>query len=149
MKKNAIINTFLFFLVFGLSITLYAQNTNNSDHFVEVKTNEQYQFVEFVRLADHYELSYEGGANVLFKEILNLREDDNLELSSVEEDKFGMTHYRYSQQWKDYPVEGGTYILHARDGQIVSANGMYYPEININSTPSITEKQALSIALAE
>lgn len=149
MKKNAITNTFLFFLTFGLSITMIAQNYNTSDHFVNVKTDEKTQTIKFVRLADHYELSYETGVDRLFEEIFNLREEDELELYSVEEDKFGMTHYRYLQKWEGYPVEGGVYYIHTRGNQIVSANGSYYPRINIKSTPSIQERQALKIAIQE
>jgi len=60
-----------------------------------------------------------------------------------------MVHYRYSQHYKGYPVEGGVYHIHARDGLIASANGVYYPNIQLDITRVICEEEALSLALAE
>lgn len=55
-------------------------------------------------------------------------------------------HYKFQQYYKDLPVIGNIYILHENNGKVNYANGLYTPYLNVNTEPSISEKNALQKA---
>lgn len=63
-----------------------------------------------------------------------------------ENDKIGMTHYRYQQIINGYPVENGIWIVHTKNNKIVSMNGLLYQQ-KPSTTISLTEEVALQNAL--
>lgn len=60
-----------------------------------------------------------------------------------------MTHTRYKQYYKGYEVDGGDFILHAINGNVVLANGEIIEELNIDVIPLISEVEALNSAMTE
>lgn len=59
----------------------------------------------------------------------------------------GTHHVTFEQFYMGLPVEGGEYLVHIREnGQIDMANGHYYPNIDISTTPSVSKEQAISVA---
>lgn len=81
------------------------------------------------------------------KSTLQLGTNDNLEIISVTQDNIGFTHHRYQQTYKGIPIEGAEYIMHEKDSRVTHANGRLARNINLTTTPSITEAQALQYAL--
>ncbi|MCC7303612.1 MAG: M4 family metallopeptidase [Bacteroidia bacterium] len=79
--------------------------------------------------------------------LLKISSDDQLQLIRVEEDHLGYQHYRYQQYHKGYKVKDGIYILHSRNGQVVSMNGFFIENIQAAGTPGIPETAALQKAL--
>ena len=71
----------------------------------------------------------------------------NLKLLKVEEDKLGFTHFRYQQLINGVPTTLGNYIVHVKNGLIVSLNGNLFSDINVNTSTGITESTALNKAL--
>lgn len=65
------------------------------------------------------------------------------------EDELGMRHTRYRQYYQNLEIIGSDYILHERDGRVVSANGFLFSDFNMAVTPSISEAEALKIALQQ
>ena len=86
-------------------------------------------------------------AEQLLASVLNISDDDKLILYREENDQYGFTHQRYQQYYKNIFVEIGQYIIHTKSGFVSSFNGVWVDNINVNVTPSISERQALLKAL--
>ena len=83
-----------------------------------------------------------------FKDAFELSNDDQMKIKKTENDELGFTHYRYQQYYKNLPVLYGEYYVHQQhDGFVNAANGRLISGLNLNSTASVTEKQALGTAL--
>ena len=87
-------------------------------------------------LAAHYsQMGLDGSSDMI------------LQKSSTSPHSYG--HHKYKQYYKDIPVYGSSYILHTREGQVISSNGSIFPNIHINTVPSLTTDEALQLALKE
>ncbi len=72
--------------------------------------------------------------------------DELVEVSSFTDD-LGMTHTRYQQYHKGLMVIGADYILHERNGRVVSANGYLQSGLDLTVQPQVTEREAFQFAL--
>ncbi len=88
-----------------------------------------------------------AGYNEWIRVALNMRSEDGLQTYRTQSDFLGFTHNRYQQMYGGFPVEGGEYLEHAKNGAVVSTNGTYYPGISADVNPSVTEDKALQSAL--
>ncbi|MDQ3073108.1 MAG: M4 family metallopeptidase [Bacteroidota bacterium] len=79
---------------------------------------------------------------------LNARPEDNFRLIRAEKDQIGFTHYRYMQTYKGLDVEPSMYIVHTKEDAVISANGDFFPNIEAPIIPTLTETQALEMALS-
>lgn len=71
-----------------------------------------------------------------------------LSLMQVGTDNFGLTTARYQQVYQGIPVYGAVLFVHFnRDGQIMSANGRFVPDLNLNPSPALTEEAAANAAI--
>ncbi len=84
-----------------------------------------------------------------FRSILNASSNDSWQLIRNDVDEIGMYHQRFQQYYKGVPVMTGEYILHEKNGRIVSANGIFYDGITLSTSPSLNETMALQNALNE
>ena len=75
-----------------------------------------------------------------------LQNDEIVEISTLS-DNLGMTHTRYQQYHKGLKVIGGEYILHERNGKVVSANGYLQSDLDIDIQPQLSEREAFQMAL--
>ena len=82
-------------------------------------------------LQQHFKMNSEMGFNLL----------------STESDKLGFTHYRYQQTFNGIPLQGSMYIVHVKNGQVVSMNGMIFQSINNKASVTLSEQDALQYAL--
>lgn len=73
------------------------------------------RFITFERQFEFYPDS--------LKKILNLNPLSNLVLYNTEKDNIGFIHYRYFQTFKDIPIENTMYIVHTKNGKLVSFSG--------------------------
>jgi len=78
---------------------------------------------------------------------MGLGNEDQFRLSRTTQDHSGIHHKRYQQYHKDIPVHGSNYTIHEKNLHVTSATGYYLPRIEINTTPNISEFQALEIAI--
>jgi Zn-dependent metalloprotease len=80
----------------------------------------------------------------------NMPAGSALKLLSVEQDNLGMVHYRYQQTINNIPVHNTMYIVHTKNGNVISMNGLLYDNNKLN-TPQISgmisENDALAGAL--
>ncbi len=80
---------------------------------------------------------------------MGLSSDDEMRLLRYEKGKNGYEHYRYEHLYKGVPVFGSQYLVHTKDGLVISSNGSYFPGIQLSIEPSLSQEQALRIAMNE
>jgi Zn-dependent metalloprotease len=83
----------------------------------------------------------------LLSETLKIKANERLFFCNKEKDKYGFVHYRFQQYYENIKVEGGQYIVHEKNGNVISANGFWLDGLNLDVVPKITEKNALTKAL--
>ena len=78
--------------------------------------------------------------------------EEDLEVKSVEQDEFDMTHIRYNQTVNGVNVEGAEIIVHFnQDNEVVSANGrinQYIDEEIPDTSASLSSEAAITAALS-
>jgi Zn-dependent metalloprotease len=78
--------------------------------------------------------------------LFHLTEGNEMHVQSQESDDLGLTHFRYQQYYKGIEVENAEFLVHAKSGVAIRANGIlaadFQPE---NTEAKITEEQALAI----
>lgn len=72
-----------------------------------------------------------------------------LQLARLEEDLLGMHHVRFHQTVDGVPVFGGQLTVHLRDGFITAVNGTYFPNLQVDTSPRLTQDEALAIVLGD
>lgn len=77
---------------------------------------------------------------------LGLDENYHFELLDSSNDDLGYTHFRYQENFNGHPVEGGTYILHVKDGFVSHANGKLIKGILDSDQMTVSAENALAIA---
>ncbi|MEM7370688.1 MAG: M4 family metallopeptidase [Bacteroidota bacterium] len=82
------------------------------------------------------------------KQAFGLGMNDEMVLVKSETDKLGFSHYRYQLTHKDIEVEGVEYIVHAKNGVALTANGLPFKGLDMPTTPSLLEDQALALTLS-
>jgi bacillolysin len=93
-------------------------------------------------------LSYKlANARLLLNEVLKLTSDDELRLEQNGKDNLGFEHQYFSQYYKGIRVEYSGYAVHGRNNNIETINGNFHKIVNINLVPSISEKDAMAVAL--
>lgn len=80
------------------------------------------------------------------KEILKMKTNESFELSRVENDKLGMTHFIYQHKINEIPVVYSQYRLHTLNDQVTSLNGEFYTGIEVNTKPVVSKNSAIDKA---
>lgn len=78
--------------------------------------------------------------------------DANSELSPAAAalDRFGATHLTYQQVYNGVPVFAGTLRVHLdAAGRLTAANGVFVPDVNVNTTPALRAEDAAARAIAD
>jgi Zn-dependent metalloprotease len=156
MTKTATISTL--FLVFVLSFSSFAEY-NEPQVWEGEAADRLIPGTQMVREGVHSTLpsfiKFKNGREVNFeyfqtwvKENLKLSSDYGFELINVQTDKFGMSHHRYHQTYKGKVIENGDWVVHVKNGLVVSMNGNIYNDINLPSTPVLSEQDGLAMALS-
>ncbi|MFK8057548.1 MAG: M4 family metallopeptidase [Saprospiraceae bacterium] len=83
-----------------------------------------------------------------FKDDLGLDEAYHFELIEESTDKLGFSHYRYQEHFNGYPIEGGIYMLHVKDGLVKKANGKLIRAIPESGQVAVSAANALELAKA-
>ena len=103
------------------------------------------QVPSYIKFRGNSSISESQGEAWLTK-FAKLAEEGGLKLIRKEADELGYTHYRFVQMYKGYEIFGTTYILHFRNGFLVSANGLLYDHVSIQELV-LNEKECLDKAL--
>ncbi len=82
---------------------------------------------------------------IWLKNLLKTNNQTGFVLYETRPDKLGYTHFRFRQTHNGYPVNNAVYYIHTFEGKIVSANGEFYPDIELDVNPLITIEGAIAI----
>lgn len=80
-------------------------------------------------------------------EVLGLGFDDQLRHFKTQTDRFGNTHHRYQQFYKNIKVEGAMAIIHEKGGLAQKANGRLIQNLELAVQPILDDVIALETAL--
>jgi len=78
-------------------------------------------------------------------------EDEKYEMRETkrETDKYGGTHIRLQEHYNSIPILFGDFLLHEKNGQLISGNGKIYTTTKlIPSSPEMSKVKAIDLALA-
>ncbi len=81
-----------------------------------------------------------------FKNIFGLSNSKDMSIIRVDQDNIGMKHYRFQQTYQHIPVEGAIFLLHEKEGKVISGNGNIIKNISLSVTPSISDNAAVDLA---
>ncbi len=79
-------------------------------------------------------------------EKMRLSPQSKMVLTKVESGTNGYNHYKYQQLHEGLPIFGSRYILHEKDGKVVTATGHYSPLANTAALPGINAATAVAFA---
>ncbi len=151
--------TSLLFIFLLMSVAAFAQKTTQ-------QILQQKQRIEQKPEVERVEMSAERGTpnmiqfkmnqsnyqmrdvRSLLKENLNLREGtDKLEFYRKMDHQDDIEFVRYQQYYKDIKVVHGQYVAMSKADKVVALNGEFYEINDLNTSPTLTEEQALQAAL--
>lgn len=81
-----------------------------------------------------------------YAKAFGLTPQDNMRIMETTQDELGFIHYKHQQFHNDIKVEGGEYIVHQRNGDLISSSGSIISEVKNVSQPSVTAQQAIQMA---
>ncbi len=79
--------------------------------------------------------------------LLSMSDGDDLKEAKKGKDYLGFVHHHYDQMYKGLPVEGAEYVMHEKNGRIITLDGFFVDSINVNTIAAIAPKAALDMAL--
>ncbi len=138
MKKKLL---FIMLALTGLSI-----NAQNKKISYEVKKKNLSGAPTSIKFLAESDITHENFIEKM-KDEFKFQADDKLEIIKTNKDKYGNTHYKYSQKYKDLIVFGAQYIIHEKNGKATSANGNFYSTLSLNTNPSIKKDEAITNAM--
>jgi len=138
------------FFTLSFAFKIYSQSVNTQTNF-EIKWYSKYDsipiFIKFKPIESPV-LNAEN-INKWFQSNLNANKQFNFKKISDNKDLEGNYHEKYTQYYQEYKVINSMVNLHFQKGKIQSLNGHYFPNLNIDITPTINEITAFKIALKQ
>jgi len=141
---------FSFLLLFSFTTFLQAENIIGCDaeHLVpgaeKIWTNEVDQSIKYVKFKTPIPF-VEAELTTWLGQILNAANEDRFVLHKKETDKLGFVHYRYHQYYQDRKVRNAVFYIHTKNQKIISANGEFIPQIQVNTQATLTADAAIEI----
>jgi bacillolysin len=132
--------------VFAMSLFAMSTFAQETDKRVNQKTKGENGLPSLITFNEksNYKTS---DSKQIFQEQLGLKQNQNYSLLKSEIDNEGFTHQKFQLFQQGIKVEYATYTLHSKNGKIASMSGEYYNIKNINTTPTISAKNAFSKAI--
>ncbi|WP_299336671.1 M4 family metallopeptidase [uncultured Psychroserpens sp.] len=134
----------LIWLLQLVTLCIFAQNKIDSSVVKSKFVNEK-GIAQFVTFDKASKLNF-GNRSDLFKEFFETPKHTRFVKTDTKTDKIGFLHETFQQYYNAIPVEFGIYKTHIKNETISAINGDYFPIRDINTTPSISEAKAISIA---
>ena len=109
-----------------------------------VRVNPASKVPQFVRFESQKQIHIDALGDWV-NQFYDSKNDFGLQLIRSETDQLGMTHYRYQQTYKGTPVEFAVIIAHTRNDMVVSVNGEFPDELNVQPA-GLSDTQGLNYA---
>jgi len=145
----------------GVDPELIKSLKQNARGNVSISTQSSTEFASFVRVSKDGDLqpgnrnnTPRGKANGFFSEYGGLfgvkNANTELSLLSTTTDGQGASHLSYQQKYKGVPVFAAILQAHLdADNQLTAMNGVFIPDIDVDTSPAFNADQAAERALAE
>ena len=145
----------------GVDPELIKKLKKNARGTISISTNNSTEFASFVRVTKNGDLhpgnsnnTPNGKALGFFKEyggLFGVKDaTTELVLLSTNKDGQGNTHQTYQQKYKGVPVFAAILQAHTdAKNQLSAMNGVFIPDINVDTSPSFNTDEAAQRALAE
>ena len=143
MKLNSKTKSKLVVMISLLTFTGYAQegDKNVKQKIIDEKGNTS--LIIFKEKSTYKTIDFEQ----VFKDQLKLKSNSTYQKTTSETDQKGFVHEKFQLYHNGVKVEFATYMLHSKNGVLVSMNGENYSLENINTVPSLSKNQAFDKAL--
>ena len=113
-----------------------------------IRMNDQTGVPSFIKFRKGSEVSFDK-LNGLITNVINPTSEFGYKLIKSEKDNLGYVNYRYYQTYQSYALQNGMFIVHVKDGKIISINGDINKQISIANTITLSEDAALQQALSQ
>jgi Zn-dependent metalloprotease len=133
--------------IFALLLVIVVFNTYGQKNLRAVISGGQGLSKHFTTLDESSQIAFDPSKA---KDIFGLNVSSDLVLQKAESDDLGMTHYRYSQTYKGFPVENAMYIAHTQGGRLISMSGTVVTEFDRKVekiTSALSSQEAIKSAL--
>ncbi|MFI5136118.1 MAG: hypothetical protein ACHQD9_09720, partial [Chitinophagales bacterium] len=91
-----------------------------------VRTSRYSSVPDYIQFRKGNEISLQEVIPYL-RQHFNLNTAMDFKLLSSEKDRLGFTHDRYQETCNGIPLQGSMYIVHSKNGKVISMNGMIFP----------------------
>lgn len=145
MKKVFVL--FPLFLLLGINLNAENFNKKKSIQYntpLTIDGNKSWGVKKIIHLENPIPVKFEDINEWLRKELKVNTHTLFLHQKSFT-DKIGYVHHKYRQTYKGLPVEDGVFIVHTKAGEIFSANGELYSDINLSPSILISPEEAISL----
>ena len=134
-----------------LSVVVHAQNTldktaNLSFSNAMITMDKQGKSPLDIRFRENDGLSVSSFFKA-YRQAFHLSDDNEMKSFSVFTDQLKQTHYRFKQYYRGIEVADVQYLLHEKNGQVFYAHGHIIHGLNLDVVPTLSEEQALTIAI--
>ncbi len=139
--------TFSFFLILislGFGTNQERVTSHKASIFSEIGDDIPQAIKKNIRLKSPLQIEF-AAINDWLRTVVDAKADTDFEHLRSFDDQIGFTHHRYQQTFQGIPVQDGIFIVHQKDGNIVAANGEYYPEIDLSPSVRLTPAEAIAI----
>jgi Zn-dependent metalloprotease len=82
-----------------------------------------------------------------YKKKYKVSEDNQFKSFKVFTDQIGQTHHRFKQYYKGLELAEVQYLVHEKNGSVFYAHGRLVHGLDLDVTPALTEREALTFAL--
>ena len=143
------------FLFLGLTMPLLAQERiiSGRDALAKIPNAHLIRYEEytkiptFIRFSDNNKMEKRHFSSFIVYQ-LGLSPQTTWLPINQEADEWGYLHERYRQVYKGVEVEGSMLMVQSKAGRLTTLSGDVFSEVNQAVTPTLSEKTALSKALA-
>lgn len=111
-----------------------------------VRIEEGLSLPTFVEFSKGSEIPF-SNFNNWFQKTFKISDEMGVLLLRTEFDELGQVHYRYNQTFNGIPVFDAVFIVHVMADKVLSFNGKFYSDIQLNNLQILSEEQALARAL--
>lgn len=123
----------------------FAQEKPLSSYVKSQLVNEQGN-AQFVQFDESLNLKMQNRSNLLI-DFFKPSENTSFVKIASNADQLGFLHETFQQYFDELPVEFGIYKTHLKNGVLSSMGGEYIAIQDVNTSPSISEERAFSLAL--
>jgi Zn-dependent metalloprotease len=145
IKFSAVITILLFSIFIFPQPTLRA-NPDNIFRDATIRMDKQGKVPLEIRFKEGSQVPVASFFNE-YKMKFGVSEDNELKPLRVFTDRLGQTHHRFKQYYKGLELAEVQYLVHEENGSVHYAHGRLVHGLNLDVTPVLSEKAALSFAL--